>query len=88
MAKVEIYTTPLCPYCHRAKRLLSGKGVAFEEIDLWAEPKRRAEMQERAPGRRTVPQVFIDGRSVGGSDDLAALERAGGLDPLLAGGGA
>ena len=88
MAKVEIYTTPLCPYCYRAKRLLGQKGVAYEEIDLWAEPKRRAEMQERAPGRRTVPQIFIDGKSVGGSDDLAALEQAGRLDPLLAGDGA
>lgn len=84
MAKVEIYTTPLCPYCLRAKRLLEAKGVAYEEIDLWAEPERRAEMLERAAGRRTVPQVFIDGRGVGGSDDLAALEREGRLDRLLA----
>lgn len=83
MAEVEIYTTPLCPYCWRAKRLLKSKGVDFVEIDLWQHPERRAEMVERAGGRTTVPQVFIDGRAIGGSDELAALERDGRLDPLL-----
>jgi len=85
MVKVEIYTSPLCPYCWRAKRLLSEKGVSFEEIDLWAEPERRSEMVAQAGGRTTVPQIFIDGRPVGGSDDLAELERRGELDRLLAG---
>lgn len=83
MATVEIYTTPMCPYCVRAKRLLKGKGVDFTEIDLWQFPGRREEMIARAEGRRTVPQIFIDGRPVGGSDDLYALDLAGGLDPLL-----
>ena len=83
MAKVEIYTSPFCPYCHRAKRLLDDKGVAYEEIDVMANPRRRPEMVERAGGRTTVPQVFIDGQHIGGSDDLAALDARGGLDPLL-----
>lgn len=83
MTKVEIYTTPLCPYCWRAKRLLESKGVAFVEIDLWQHPQRRAEMVERADGRTTVPQLFVDGRSVGGSDELAELEQNGELDALL-----
>jgi glutaredoxin 3 len=83
MARVEIYTTPLCPYCWRAKRLLQSKGVVFEEIDLWQQPGRRKEMIERASGRRTVPQVFVDGSGLGGSDELAELERRGRLDPLL-----
>jgi glutaredoxin 3 len=84
MAQVEIYTTPLCPYCWRAKRLLKSKGVDFVEIDLWQQPERRAEMVERAAGRTTVPQLFVDGRALGGSDELAALERDGKLDALLA----
>ena len=84
MAKIEIYTKAMCPYCVRAKKLLSGKNAAFEEIDIGRESQRRAEMIQRAGGRTTVPQVFIDGRHVGGSDDLAALDRAGKLDPLLA----
>jgi glutaredoxin 3 len=88
MAMVEIYTTPLCPYCLRAKRLLNQKGVSFVEIDLWQQPSRREEMMRRAQGRRTVPQIFIDGRGVGGSDELHALEAAGRLDRLLASGGA
>ena len=83
MAEVEIYTTPLCPYCWRAKRLLDKKGVAFIEIDLWQQPQRRAEMIERAGGRRTVPQLFVDGRAIGGSDELAALESSGELDAIL-----
>jgi glutaredoxin 3 len=84
MPRVEIYTTPLCPYCWRAKQLLDRKGVAYAEIDLWREPGRRAEMVERSGGRTTVPQVFVDGRPIGGSDDLHALEAAGELDALLA----
>jgi glutaredoxin 3 len=85
MAQVEIYTTPLCPYCWRAKRLLQQKNVEFTEFDLWQEPGRRAEMVQRAGGRRTVPQLFIDGQSIGGSDELAALEAKGELDGLLGG---
>ena len=85
MAKVEIYSSMFCPYCHRAKRLLESKGAAFEEIDVDSEPARRREMMERAGGRRTVPQIFIDGRHVGGCDDIHALERQGELDPLLGG---
>jgi glutaredoxin 3 len=84
MAKVEIYTKFLCPYCTRAKALLATKGVAVEEYDITMGGPRRTEMLERAGGRSTVPQIFIDGRHVGGSDDLAALDRDGGLDPLLA----
>jgi glutaredoxin 3 len=83
MAQVEIYTTPLCPYCWRAKRLLKSKGVEYVEIDLWQQPERRAEMVERAAGRTTVPQLFVAGRAIGGSDELAALERDGKLDALL-----
>ncbi|MCB1970903.1 MAG: glutaredoxin 3 [Geminicoccaceae bacterium] len=84
MAKVEIYTTPLCPYCISAKRLLSRKGVAFSEIDLWQSPGRRGEMLERAGGRHTVPQIFIDDVGIGGCDDLHALDHDGRLDPMLA----
>lgn len=83
MAKVEIYTTPICPYCTRAKRLLSEKGVAFIEIDVSANPGKRTEMEQRADGRYTVPQIFIDGVGVGGSDDIHALDRAGKLDGML-----
>lgn len=83
MTKIEIYTSPMCGYCHRAKRLLSQKGVAFHEIDIWAEPDRRDEMRQRANGGRTVPQIFIGETHVGGCDDLFDLERAGRLDPLL-----
>lgn len=83
MATVELYTTPICGFCHRAKSLLASKGVSFSEVDVMADPSRRAEMMERANGGRTVPQIFIDGKHIGGSDDLAALERAGKLDALL-----
>lgn len=83
MQPVEIYTTPSCGFCHAAKRLLSGKGVPFVEIDLLQHPGRRGEMVSRAAGRRTVPQVFIGPTHVGGCDDLFALERAGKLDALL-----
>lgn len=84
MARVEIYTKFLCPYCTRAKALLTAKGTSFEEIDISTGGPRRAEMLERSGGRQTVPQIFIDGRHIGGCDDLQALDRAGGLDPLLA----
>jgi glutaredoxin 3 len=83
MAEVEIYTTPWCPYCWRAKRLLESRGLAYVEIDLWREPARRAEMVARAGGRTTAPQLFIDGRGSGGSDELAALAATGELDSLL-----
>jgi glutaredoxin 3 len=86
MTKVEIYTQPFCGYCSRAKRLLDGKGVAYDEIDVMSEPARRREMVERADGRTSTPQIFIDGKCIGGSDELAALERKGELDGLLAGG--
>lgn len=84
MAQVEIYTSPFCGYCHAAKRLLNQKGVGFSEVDVIQNPDRRPEMERRANGRRTVPQIFIDGNHVGGCDDLYALDRAGRLDPLLA----
>lgn len=84
MAKVEIYTKMFCPYCVRAKKLLESKGVSFEEYDITLGGPKRSEMLERAPGRTTVPQIFIDDRHIGGSDDLAALDARGGLDPLLA----
>ena len=83
MAKVEMYTTMWCGYCARARNLLQRKGVDFEDIDVEADTSKRTEMVQRAGGRTTVPQIFIDGVHVGGSDELAALERAGKLDPLL-----
>ncbi|WP_417583550.1 glutaredoxin 3 [Pelagibacterium sp.] len=82
MAKVEIYTTPTCPYCHAAKALLGDKGIAFEEITV-LDPDLREKMTQRANGRRTVPQIFVGQTHVGGFDDLAALERQGKLDPLI-----
>jgi glutaredoxin 3 len=85
MTTIEIYTTPFCPYCWRAKRLLDRKGALYQEVDLYREPERRSEMLARAGGRRTVPQIFIDGRGIGGSDDLHALDARGELDPLLNG---
>lgn len=84
MQPVELYTSPLCGYCHAAKRLLTQKGVSYSEIDVLAQPERRQEMMNRANGRHTVPQIFIGETHVGGYDDLAALERQGKLDPLLA----
>lgn len=84
MKTVEIYTTPTCPYCLAAKRLLTKKGVAFTEIDVSRDPDLRVKMTERAGGRRTVPQIFIGGQHVGGSDDLHALDAEGSLDPMLA----
>jgi glutaredoxin 3 len=84
--KVEIYTSPFCGYCSRAKSLLQRKGVAYEEIDVMANGARRDEMVKRAGGRTSVPQIFIDGEHVGGCDDLHALDAANRLDPLLAAG--
>lgn len=83
MPKVEIYTKMFCGYCTRAKQLLTAKGVDFEEYDITMGGPKRGEMLDRAPGSTTVPQIFIGDTHVGGSDDLAALERAGKLDPLL-----
>ncbi|MBB4839630.1 glutaredoxin 3 [Sphingomonas kyeonggiensis] len=84
MAKIEIFTKAFCPYCTRAKALLDSKQAEYEEIDISMGGPRRAEMIDRSNGRMTVPQVFIDGKHIGGSDDLAALDARGGLDPLLA----
>ena len=83
MAKIEMYTTPFCGYCARAKRLLEKKGASYEEMDVMMDEKKRTEMRERAK-RSTVPQIFINGQYIGGSDELAALEQAGKLDVLLA----
>jgi len=84
MAEIDIYTTDYCPYCRRAKALLQRKGASYREIDVEVTPGARDEMVARAQGRMTVPQIFINGRHVGGCDDLHDLDRAGGLDPLLA----
>ena len=84
MAKVEVYTTTYCPFCHRAKALLRSKGVAFEEIDVTDDPRMREKMTRLAGGRRTVPEIFINGRIIGGYDELRALETKGELDALLA----
>ncbi|WP_412552959.1 glutaredoxin 3 [Shimia sp. MIT1388] len=84
MQPVEIYTSPLCGFCHAAKRLLTQKNVSFVEIDVLQDPDRKPEMITRANGSRTVPQIFVGDTHVGGCDDLYALERAGKLDPLLA----
>ena len=83
MAKVEIYTTPFCGYCARAKGLLEQKGATYDEMDVMEDSAKRAEMRERSK-RSTVPQIFINGQHIGGSDELAALDRAGKLDGLLA----
>lgn len=83
MAKVEIYTSPFCPYCHAAKRLLERKGVAYTEIDVTMTPGARQQMVERSGGARSVPQVFADGRHLGDSDFIHALEAAGRLDQVL-----
>jgi glutaredoxin 3 len=84
MSKVRIYTTPICPYCVRAKSLLKKKGADVEEIDVFMDSDARHEMEAMANGRRSVPQIFIGKTHVGGCDDLYALEREGRLDPLLA----
>ena len=85
MAKVEMYATEVCPYCVRAEALLKRKGVTqIEKIRVDLDPAKRAEMEQRVPGARTVPQIFINGQAVGGCDDIHELDRQGGLDPLLA----
>lgn len=81
--RVEIYTKWGCPYCVRAKALLDGKGVSYEEYDITLGGPKKAEMQQRVPGANTVPQILIDDQTVGGCDDLHALDRAGKLDPML-----
>ena len=83
MARVEIYSSMFCGYCARAKALLERKGVAYENMDVLEDTSRRSEMVARAGGGTTVPQIFIDGVHIGGSDELAALDRAGKLDGLL-----
>lgn len=84
MAQIEIYTTFMCPYCARAKSLLDKKGQTYNEIDVSYDAAKREEMTQKAGGRRTVPQIWINGTHVGGSDDLYALERDGKLDAMLA----
>lgn len=84
MAHVEIYTKSTCGFCHAAKRLLTSKGISFAETDILQQPDKRAEMIDRASGRSTVPQVFINGTHVGGFDDLSAASASGALDKLLA----
>ncbi len=83
MVEVVIYSKITCGYCARAKALLQSKGVAYTDIDIGADPAQKPAMVERAGGRTSVPQIFIDGRHVGGCDDLHALEADGKLDPLL-----
>ena len=82
MAEGQMYLTPYCPYCVRAKALLQRKGVPFQEFNVEGDPEKRAWLA-KATGMRTVPQIFIDGRHIGGSDDMHLLDRQGGLDPLL-----
>jgi len=82
--RVIVYSSPFCSFCGAAKRLLAKKGAAFTEVDVMFDPRRRLEMVERSGGRQTVPQIFIDGRHIGGYDDLSALDQRGELDPLLA----
>ncbi|GER06243.1 glutaredoxin 3 [Iodidimonas muriae] len=83
MAKIDIYTKAWCPYCVRAKGLLKRKQQSFSEIDIGSKAEKRAEMISRSGGASTVPQIFIDGKHVGGCDDLVALDRSGKLDALL-----
>jgi glutaredoxin 3 len=83
MPNIKIYTTPICPYCYRAKALLKRKGAEFDEIDVFMDADARSEMERKANGRRTVPQIFIGERHVGGCDDLYELEQAGELDTIL-----
>lgn len=85
MAQVEIYSSILCGYCYRAKKLLESKGVDYKDIDVMLHPGRRAEMFERSGGRTSVPQIFVDGGHVGNCDEIYALEAAGKLDAILAG---
>lgn len=83
MNRIVIYTTPICGYCVQAKRLLSRKGVAYEEIDVSRDPEQRRTMVQNAGGRMTVPQIFVNGSHIGDCDDIYALEKAGKLDSLL-----
>jgi len=83
VSKITVYTTPICPYCVRAKQLLKRKGADYEEIDVFMDSKARAEMEQKSGGARTVPQIFVGDTHVGGCDDLYALDSAGKLDPLL-----
>lgn len=83
MAKVEIYSTTYCPYCVRAKQLLDAKDIEFTEIDVTGDDEARVSLVEKSGGRKTVPQIFIDGQSIGGYDDLRALEESGQLDAML-----
>ncbi|XOY57415.1 MAG: glutaredoxin 3 [Rhodobacterales bacterium] len=83
MQTIEIYTKPTCGFCHMAKRVLTAKGVSFTEVNITAQPEKRAEMIQRAKGGSTVPQIFIGGKHVGGCDDLMTLDRQGKLDGLL-----
>jgi len=85
MPKVEMYTKMMCPFCIRAKKLLKSKGVKIIDIPAFMDGEKRAEMRKRSGGGNTFPQIFIDGKHIGGCDDLHALDAAGGLDPLLAG---
>jgi glutaredoxin 3 len=85
MARVQVYTTPVCPYCVRAKKLLQSRDIAYEEIDVSEDDELRADVIKRT-GRRTVPQIFIDGRSIGGFEELLALDVAGELAPLAGAG--
>lgn len=85
MPDIEIYTNPMCGFCARAKQLLDAKGVEYREYDIWSEKGRKAEMVQRAGGRTSVPQIFIDQTHIGGCDDIFALEQQGNLDAKLAG---
>ncbi|MDE0800725.1 MAG: glutaredoxin 3 [Rhodospirillaceae bacterium] len=84
MAVIEIYSSPICGFCYRAKSLLDQKGAAFKEINVLMDPGRKKEMMDRAGGRHTVPQIFINNMHIGGCDELYALDRAGNLDTMLA----
>jgi glutaredoxin 3 len=84
MAKIEIYTKMFCPFCSRAKALLKSKGASFEDIPAFMDASKRTEMRERSHGANTFPQIFIDGRHIGGCDEIYALDAKGGLDPLFA----
>lgn len=83
MADIEIYTSPFCPFCHRAKALLKTKGVPFKEIDVMMSPRKRAEMTERSHGRETVPQIFVDGQHIGDCTEIHQMDAAGKLDAAL-----
>lgn len=83
MAKVEIYTSPFCGFCHRAKQLLSKKGISFQEVDIFSVAGARDEMMKRSEGRHTVPQIFINDAAIGGCDELYDLDRHGKLDTML-----